>query len=59
MIKKILAKVFAALVHRKNQRWIRNPLLAQQKVFKQLIHKGSETKFGIDHDFEIITYKTF
>ena len=55
MIKKILAKVFAALVHRKNQRWIRNPLLAQQKVFKQLIHKGSETKFGIDHDFETIT----
>ena len=55
MIKKILAKVFAALVHRKNQRWIRNPLLAQQQVFKQLIHKGLETKFGIDHDFETIT----
>ncbi|MDG2063040.1 MAG: GH3 auxin-responsive promoter family protein [Flavobacteriaceae bacterium] len=55
MIKKILAKVFAALVHRKNQRWIRNPLLAQQQVFKQLIHKGLKTKFGIDHDFEIIS----
>lgn len=54
MIKQAAAKVFAALVHKKNQKWIQNPLSAQRQVFNQLIQKGSETKFGKDHFFETI-----
>ena len=55
MIKEIASKVFAALVHRKNQKWIQNPINSQLQIFNQLIQKGSETKFGKDHSFESIT----
>ena len=34
MIKKIAAKIFANLIHKKNQKWIKNPLSAQQKTFE-------------------------
>jgi phenylacetate-coenzyme A ligase PaaK-like adenylate-forming protein len=54
MIKEIAFKVFAALVHRKNQKWIQNPIKTQLKIFNQLIQKGSETKFGKDHSFKSI-----
>ena len=55
MIKEIAFKVFAALVHRKNQKWIQNPIKTQLQIFNQLIQKGSETKFGKDHSFKSIT----
>ena len=55
MIKEIAFKVFAALVHRKNQKWIQNPVKAQLQIFNQLIQKGLETKFGKDHSFKSIT----
>ena len=55
MIKEIMAKVYAALIHKKNQQWIQKPLQAQRKVFKELLQKGSKTKFGKDHSFEKIS----
>ena len=55
MIKEIALKVFAALLHRKNQKWIQNPIKTQLQIFNQLIQKGSETKFGKDHSFKSIT----
>ena len=55
MIKAFAAKIYAALVHKKNQKWINNPLDAQTKVFKELIQKGLKTKFGKDHGFQKVT----
>ena len=54
MIKEFAARVFAGLIHIKNQKWIHNPKKAQEDVFKKLISKGSKTKFGIDHEFDQI-----
>ena len=33
MIKEVAFKVFAALVHRKNQKWIENPIKTQLQIF--------------------------
>ena len=54
MIKEIGAKVYAAFVHKKNKKWIQNPIQAQQLVFQELIQKGKPTQFGKDHHFEKI-----
>ena len=54
MIKAVAAKIYAALMHKKNQKWINNPLDAQTTVFKELIRKGAKTKFGEDHGFDSI-----
>tara|TARA_A100001015_G_scaffold314190_1_gene423114 strand:+ start:5281 stop:6765 length:1485 start_codon:yes stop_codon:yes gene_type:complete len=60
MIKKIGAKIFANIIHNKNQKWIKNPLIAQKKTFDYLIRKAKATDFGIDHDFyKIKNYKDF
>lgn len=54
MIKAVSAKIYAALMHKKNQKWINNPLDAQTTVFKELIRKGAKTKFGKDHGLDSI-----
>ena len=55
MIKKQGAKIFAAWSQRKNEKWIKNPLKTQEKVFRNLIKNGRDTLFGKDHKFEKIT----
>ena len=55
MIKKQGAKIFAAWSQRKNEKWIKNPLKAQEKVLRNLIKNGRYTLFGKDHKFEKIT----
>ena len=40
MIKEFAARVFAGLIHIKNQKWIHNQKKAQEDVFKKLISKG-------------------
>lgn len=60
MIKEFAAKIYASLIHKKNNKWIHNPLPAQQKIFKNLIAEGKKTNFGKDHHFEQInTIKEF
>jgi len=60
MIKKIGAKIFANYIHKKNQKWINNPLSAQQKTFDYLVQKAKMTDFGQDHGFhKIKDYKDF
>ncbi|GAB3828500.1 hypothetical protein GCM10028895_42120 [Pontibacter rugosus] len=54
-VKALLSKPLAAYVHKKHQRWIENPVEAQQAVFKHIISKAQETKFGRDHGFASIT----
>lgn len=59
-IKAFAAKVFARYIHYKNARWIKNPVEAQERLFKQLIKRGRSTAFGKDHGFdEINTHEDF
>ncbi len=59
-VKSFAARIFASLVHRKNQKWIRQPVRTQQKVFNELLEKGSKTLFGKDHSFDSIrTHEDF
>ena len=59
-IKSFGAKVFAAIIHQRNKKWINNPVETQQKVLKALIEQAKETAFGKDHDFATIkTAKDF
>lgn len=59
-MKAFLAKIFASYIVNKEQKWINNPLEAQDKIFKELITSAKETKFGKDHHFSTIsTYEEF
>ena len=53
-IKIFAAKIFAKQVHQKNQKWIKNPIETQKKVFQQLIEAAKETQFGKEHNFKNI-----
>ncbi|MHA3788492.1 GH3 family domain-containing protein [Flavobacterium hauense] len=50
-IKSFAAKIFAGIIHNSNQKWINNPVEAQQKVFASLLAAAKETQFGNDHNF--------
>lgn len=59
-IKIFAAKIFAKQVHQKNQKWIKNPIETQKKVFQQLIQAAKETQFGKEHNFkDIKSYEDF
>ena len=59
-MKKIAAKLFAKWVHRKNQKWIDNPLESQEKTRAYLVAKARKTQFGKDHSFDTISdYDSF
>ncbi|MBT8178758.1 MAG: hypothetical protein HKP60_06510, partial [Eudoraea sp.] len=53
-LKGIAARVFASIVARKTKRWSSQPWAAQEKVFHELLKKGSHTRFGRDHEFDQI-----
>ena len=60
MIKSYLSKIFAAIVRKRIDRWAKNPVTTQQKVFEQLIAQAKNTAFGRDHHFdEIKNYNDF
>ncbi|MGV3697726.1 GH3 auxin-responsive promoter family protein [Flavobacterium sp.] len=50
-LKSIAAKIFAGIIHNRNQKWIQNPVETQQKVFNELINYAKDTQFGKDHRF--------
>lgn len=54
-LKSILAPYFAKFIKRKNQKWIEQPLVTQQRVFNMLINRARDTQFGKDHGFSEIT----
>jgi len=59
-LKTLGAKLFAAIIHGRTQKWAGNPVASQQKVFAQLLAKAKDTRFGKDHGFEgITTYAQF
>jgi len=53
-IKAFLAKQFAKKIYDKTQKWAKNPIETQEKVFKSLILDAQETQFGKDHNFSQI-----
>lgn len=58
--KALAAKIFAARVARRNEKWMSEPLKTQQKVFRSLLKQAANTQFGKDHGFsEIQTYEDF
>lgn len=59
-IKAVIAKIFANYIQAKENKWINNPIVAQENVFKDLIQKAQNTKFGKDHQFnKILSLKDF
>ena len=59
-IRAILSKPLAAYVVGQQRKWAFQPYQTQQKVFKQLIDGGKNTKFGKDHNFDLIkNYEDF
>ena len=59
-VKSLSAKLFAKIIHYKTQKWIKNPIETQQKVFQNLIISAKETQFGKDHNFsEIKSFDDF
>ena len=57
-LKSVAAKIFAARIVRKQQKWMQNPIQTQESVFQQLISKARNTEFGRDHDFSAIRSHT-
>jgi len=59
-LKSIAAKWFAKRIHRKAQKWVQNPIITQQKVFRELLAMAEDTQFGKDHYFaKIKTFEDF
>lgn len=59
-IKSFGAKVFASIIHKKTQKWLKNPVETQAKVLANLIEQAKHTAFGQDHAFNtIIDAKSF
>ncbi|QDO93214.1 GH3 auxin-responsive promoter family protein [Formosa sediminum] len=53
-IKALLAKPFAKYIYNSVQKWAKNPIETQEKVFQSLISEARNTVFGKDHNFEKI-----
>lgn len=53
-IKSFAAKLFAGYIQRRTDSWASRPEETQQKVFRDLISRAKETRFGKDHGFEEI-----
>jgi len=59
-IKSFAAKLFAKKVYNDTQKWAKNPVETQRKVFEKLIAQAKDTQFGKDHSFdEIKSYTDF
>tara|TARA_R110002050_G_scaffold48356_3_gene112596 strand:+ start:173865 stop:175361 length:1497 start_codon:yes stop_codon:yes gene_type:complete len=53
-LKSLAAKIFAKRVSKKTKKWVDNPFITQDKLFKQLLEKAQHTAFGKDHNFNAI-----
>ena len=59
-IKASLSKVFAAYIAKKIKKWSAEPIIAQERVFKSLLHGAKDTTFAKEHHFERIrSYEDF
>lgn len=53
-VKSFGAKLFASIIHKKTQKWLKNPEETQAKVLADLVAQAKHTAFGKDHHFELI-----
>ncbi|MCU0439738.1 MAG: GH3 auxin-responsive promoter family protein [Raineya sp.] len=53
-IRSFLAKPLASYTVARQEKWARQPVVAQEKVFQNIIKKAQHTLFGKDHDFQNI-----
>ena len=53
-IKAFAAKLYAARIYNKINKWASNPIETQERVFQSLISDASATEFGRDHNFKNI-----
>lgn len=59
-IKAAAARLFAKKIYADTQKWARDPVGSQQRVFEKLIKSAQNTEFGADHYFgSIKTYADF
>lgn len=59
-IKSFAAKLFAKKVYNDTQKWAKNPVENQRRVFEKLIAQAKDTQFGKDHSFgQIKSYADF
>ena len=59
-IKAYIAKHYAAFLVNKSKKTVLHPIDAQRRVFKDLISRAHDTKFGKDHQFSLISdYESF
>lgn len=59
-LKSFAARIFASYMARKTAKWVDAPFRTQDRVFKNLIQKAANTKFGKDHKFgDIATHEEF
>lgn len=59
-VKSMLAKPFAAIIHKQIKKGMLNAVQDQQAIFKDLIKNAKQTKFGKDHFFNNInTHQDF
>ena len=54
-IKAFAAKLYAARIYNKINKWASNPIETQERVFQSLIADASGTQFGRDHNFKNIS----
>lgn len=54
-IRPFFAKIFAATIARRINRWASKPFETQDIIFKELIKSAQDTQFGKDHQFHSIT----
>ncbi|MDO4879951.1 MAG: GH3 auxin-responsive promoter family protein [Capnocytophaga sp.] len=53
-IKSFAAKIVAKFVKKQIDKWAKNPIATQEKIFNELIKNAKNTTFGKDHHFEEI-----
>ncbi len=59
-IRSFLIKPIARFITKRNQKWILEPLSAQEDTFRYLVKKGTSTVYGKERNFETIkTYEDF
>ena len=57
---KFLVKLFVKLHIKISDKWKKNPIFCQEKIFKYLIKNGEKTEFGKNHNFKnIYNYEEF
>ena len=49
-----LSLPYSNWIVKRNKKWINNPLIFQEKIFKELVRSAQNTAFGRDHSFDKI-----